>query len=181
MWAHLERFLLGVFGWHCMGRSCGNPLCMLHRGLFSLGFQKKIQALWVMASVWRRVFISFLHLSGHFGSLSNVHPSAHARLSPRAGACVSVQTGWVRAHVSARMPLRSALVCSGPLAGNLSIEIRKKNSRQECLCLSQRGIYNGLQAALTSPSLSLSLVLSLSLATHTSKQLFIFVTSLLHL
>lgn len=75
----------------------------------------------------------------------------------------------VWAHVRACMPPCARLIWSGPLAGNLSIEIRKKNSGEECLWLSQRGIYNGLQAALTSPSLSLALSLTHAHAqTHTN-------------
>ncbi len=68
----------------------------------------------------------------------------------------------VWAHLCACMPPCTPLIWSDPLAGNLSIEIRKKNRREECLWLSQRGIYNGLQAALTSPSLSFSVYLSLA-------------------
>lgn len=58
-----------------------------------------------------------------------------------AAACVFV---LVWAHVCICMPPCTPLIWSGPLAGNLSIEIRKRNSREECLWLSQRGIYNGL-------------------------------------
>lgn len=47
VWPHLERLYgrllvsktVFVFGWH-WGLSCGNPLSILHRGLFSLAFKK---------------------------------------------------------------------------------------------------------------------------------------------
>lgn len=95
-----------------------------------------------------------------FCSYSNVDVMSH-----QVHGCVCM---WCcLAHVYVCMPPWSPLIYPGPLAGNLSIEIRKKNTREECLWLSQWGIYNGLQAALTARSLFFSFSTNYSRPLHT--------------
>lgn len=122
--------------------SCGNPLSILRGGGVFFGFHKNkpsVNEFSVLASFYficlNAKFIFFqdscvkwnqyLPLMWCGGALQAVCLCPYSWCK-----CVLVRV-W--AHVHACMPPCSPLICSGPLAGNLSIEIRKKNSREECL------------------------------------------------
>lgn len=132
------------------GLSCGNPFSVLHRGDVFLGFQK--HQLMISVCCWRfsrRFCATEFHpvqwLIWHLPSVCCEEFSCLMDVCGR---------WWMLLHVGAHV--RACMPPCSPLrpSGNLSIEIRKKNSREEFLWFSQGGIYNGLQAALTSPSLS---------------------------
>lgn len=131
--------------------------------LFSLGFKKTSSR--VMISAWGFFFFVLPKVLPHSvqrirckSSIKVLRHPAMWRVQSINRRCVSDDVLYVcvRAHVRACMPPCAPVICLAPLAGNLSIEIRKKNTTEECLWLSQWGIYNGLQAALTCPCLSLA-------------------------
>lgn len=140
----------------CWWLSCGNPLSILHGGdVFSFRFKKKQKktSFQVMTSIcWPRCYFYFYLCEARFinnkqvsewESSVNAFGKHHITLGAfLADACVLL---LVWAHVCTCMPPCSPpLIRSGPLAGNLRKEIRKRNSAEECVWLSQQGIYNGL-------------------------------------
>lgn len=140
--------------WWWGGGSCGNPFSVLHRGDVFLGFQK--HKLMISVCCWS---FSRRFAQQNFSSAQTHEADLTSSLRVlRWGVLLLGGCLWTVVDVAACLGT-CACTChpallSGPLAGNLSIEIIKKNSREEFLWFSQGGIYNGLQAALTSPSLS---------------------------
>lgn len=140
-----------------------NPFSILHRGVVFFGFQKnKLSGNDFSVGFFFFVLPKVLpHSVQRIRCKSSIKVLRHPamwRVQSINRRCVSDDVLYVcaRAHVRACMPPCAPVICLAPLAGNLSIEIRKKNTTEECLWLSQRGIYNGLQAALTCPCLSLA-------------------------
>lgn len=161
------KALVADCGFKCKARECV-CVCLLvavmwkssqhsPRGgvFFLLGFKtkQKKQASEVMTSLcWLRCYFHLVRATldsastkqvSEWESSVNAFGKHHITLRAfLADACVLL---LVWAHVCTCMPPCSPpLIWSGPLAGNLRIEIRKRNSAEECVWLSQRGIYNGL-------------------------------------
>lgn len=171
-WSHLERLCVEPLVSNaafcvCLGGtgrlSCVNPFSILHRGVVFFGFQKnKLSGNDFSVGFFFFVLPKVLpHSVQRIRCKSSIKVLRHPamwRVQSINRRCVSDDVLYVcvRAHVRACMPPCAPVICLAPLAGNLSIEIRKKNTTEECLWLSQRGIYNGLQAALTCPCLSLA-------------------------